>query len=125
MQPRGEISRNVLLNDVPGLADLQSNKLKVIRSGPAQMDATILTHMLDPTGRPVSYLLAGKNATAFSNGEIVAVNKSLLDKTINIELLKKGEVYPPILHFNAVTQQRTHTRAGNESSGYQKRHMGL
>lgn len=41
LQPREEISRNVLLNYVFEFADLQFNKLKVIRSSPAQMDATI------------------------------------------------------------------------------------
>jgi hypothetical protein len=52
----------VLLNDVLGFSDLQFNKLKVTASSPATMDVIILTHMLDPSGRLVSYLLAGKNA---------------------------------------------------------------
>lgn len=109
MQPRGEIARNVMLGDVLGFSDLQFNKLRVIASTPPMMEATILTHMFDPHGRPVSYLLTDNNAREFSNGEIVEVNKGLLDRTANIQLLKRGEAYP-LLYTSTPTANRKYIR---------------
>lgn len=93
-QPRGETARDYLLNNVLGFSGIKFNKLKVSASNPPEMDATILTSMIDPHGRPISYLLVGTKAQGFSSGEIMEVDVDTLEQTVNIQLLKKGEAYP-------------------------------
>lgn len=91
-QPEGIPAREVFLK-AAGFSNVQfSDKGVVTASVPEQVAATIFIGLLDPYGRPVSYLVAG-TSSAHKDSEVVQLSDELLAKTVNVHMLLTGAAY--------------------------------
>ncbi len=94
-QPYAPVARDALL-DLCGFAEVRTDRQDVVTAAePATRPAAILSGLVDPNGRPVAFLLAGGDEVAErpGDGEYVALDDALLDRTVNAALLRRGDAY--------------------------------
>jgi hypothetical protein len=111
-QPLGNEARDTFLTRLLGFTNIEySTDGKTVKScSPETMKATILTRAFDPHGRPISYLYVKQASKDLENkGQVIAVNIQTLDKSINMNLLKEGIVYP-LLYTSTPLLHRQHVR---------------
>ena len=93
-QVGGDDARDKLL-EILGFTDIEyaGGGLKVQSCNPTSIPAIILTQAADPFGRPISYILIGQEER-FEDNASVSVDNEILDKTVNMQMLKNGYAYP-------------------------------
>jgi hypothetical protein len=109
-QPKGDSARDFFLKTVgfTGIHYADDGKT-VTESSPDALPATILTKAFDPHGRPISYLFVGRASEELQDMEAVSADTKVIDKTINISLLREGLAYP-LLYTSAPLLHRQHIR---------------
>ena len=94
-QPLGIEARATLLKWL-GFNNVNFNETgSVVASQPPQLAVTIFVGLLDPYGRPVSYVLPGV-AAEYVDGSMVALDTVLLSRTANVMLLQTGAAYAAV-----------------------------
>jgi endonuclease YncB( thermonuclease family) len=93
-QPLGDKARDELL----GWMGFTKIKLKpgstlVESAEPACMPGTILSKKVELHGRPVAFVLLAEKAAGLSDGEIILLDRTLLEQTLNWRLLETGWAY--------------------------------
>lgn len=95
-QSLGPEARDALLARI-GFGDVQfaaPAPTRVVTSTPATVRALILTRMVEVNGRPVAYLLLEDPAGGLpADGSTVVLDQALLDRTLNVWLLRQGLAY--------------------------------
>jgi endonuclease YncB( thermonuclease family) len=91
-QPWGDVSRDRLLSWM-GFTNITFAGNQVKTAEPAQIAGAILTKAGEPNGRPVSYVVLGKDVKTLKNGSWMFVDEDLLEKTINYRMLQEGTAY--------------------------------
>ena len=112
-QPLGIEARDALLARI-GFSDVRfaaPGSTRVVASSPATVRALILTRMVEVNGRPVAYLLLDEEGGDLpANGTTVALDQALLDRTLNVWLLRQGLAYL-LLYSSNPPEQRARLRA--------------
>gem|GEM_PF-834201 len=91
-QPQGIAAREVFLKSAGFTTVTFDSSGTVVASHPVTIKATILVSLLDPYGRPVSYLLPGAQST-LPEGHLFVPDEKVLAATANIQMLKTGAAY--------------------------------
>jgi len=111
-QPLGTEARDALLARI-GFSVVQfaaPGSTRVVASTPATIRALILTKMVEANGRPVAYLLLDEEAGDLpASGATVALDQMLLDRTLNVWLLRQGLAYL-LLYSSNPPEQRARLR---------------
>lgn len=102
-QPRGGIARDYLLQNLLGFSSVTLSGETVTAAEPQTLEAGILTASADVHGRPISYLTLGGNP--FGSGHTGAISQSVLEASINYQLITSGMAYP-MLYSSAPVEQR-------------------
>ncbi|MCL1466707.1 thermonuclease family protein [Argonema galeatum] len=89
-QPLGKEARDRLLDWI-GFKSIEYKKNEVLDSKPNTILGAILTKAADANGRPISYVLLGKDG--FDDEKWVMVDEKLLEKTANFNMLSTGSAY--------------------------------
>lgn len=89
-QPLGKEARDRFL-DWLGFKSIEFKKNEVLDSEPNTIAGAILTKAADANGRPISYVLLGKDG--FDDEKWVMVDEKLLEKTANFNMLSTGSAY--------------------------------
>ncbi len=112
-QPLGTEARDALLARI-GFSDVRfaaPGSTRVVASTPAIVRALILTRMVEANGRPVAYLLLDEEGGDLpANGATVALDQALLDRTLNVWLLRQGLAYL-LLYSSNPPEQRARLRS--------------
>jgi endonuclease YncB( thermonuclease family) len=91
-QPDGVAARTVFLQ-LAGFGDVTFGEGGTVSAAaPESVPATIFVGLLDPYGRPVSYLLPGIH-NEHSDGVVVQLDDALLLQTVNLQMLAGGMAY--------------------------------
>jgi endonuclease YncB( thermonuclease family) len=91
-QPGGVAARTAFLR-LAGFSDVTFDEHgTVAASTPDAVPATIFVSLLDPYGRPVSYLLPGVSAE-HPDGGVMQLDDALLLQTVNLQMLAGGMAY--------------------------------
>ncbi len=121
-QPLGTEARDALLARI-GFSDVGfagQGSTRVVASTPATVRALILTKMVEVHGRPVVYVLLDEAAVELpEDGSTVVLDQPLLDRTLNVWLLRQGLAYL-LLYSSNPPEQRARLRefaAAARSSG--------
>lgn len=109
-QPMGDATRDAMLKRLgfKGITFGGKSGNVVITSKPERLAGIILTKAADANGRPISYVLTGKEVEGITLGEWNLVDKALLEQTVNAFLLEQGHAYytvytsTPVLHRHAL-----------------------
>jgi hypothetical protein len=117
----GAESRNEFLR-LLGYTEVKYKYDEVLSCSPETIPATILTKLVIPDGRVASYMMVGSHANDYADGTDVLMDTNVLDITINIELIKKGTVYP-LLYTSTPLVHRQHIR--NLSISIQQANFGV
>ncbi|HSW98341.1 MAG TPA: thermonuclease family protein [Candidatus Saccharimonadales bacterium] len=91
-QPQGVAAREVFLRAAGFSQVVFDAGGTVTASTPVTVPATIFIGLLDPYGRPVSYLLAGPTGE-FKDGAVTALTEDILARTVNTQMLTSGAAY--------------------------------
>ncbi len=73
-------------------------------SNPISVRTHILTRAIDPYGRPVAFVFAGKSPER--SGSDIFLDEGLMDTSLNSALLKEGWVYPAFYSARIVAGER-------------------
>lgn len=103
-QPQGVSARTTFLSDVGFRNVVFSTTGSVTASTPSQIPATIFVSLLDPYGRPVSYLIAGEEISQ-PEGTMGMLDDHTLDRTINTKMLTSGAAYVTVYSSTPPTQR--------------------
>lgn len=76
----------------------------VTSAEPKTIPATIFIGLLDPYGRPVSYLLLGVSSK-HHDGDMISPDSELLAVTVNLQLLTSGATYVTVYSSTPPAQQ--------------------
>lgn len=91
-QPLGDVARDALLKLVGfDHVDYGGSGNKVISSSPAEVAGCILTKGAEVHGRPIAYILIGRDHR--TDGSVINVDSKLLKQTLNYQLVEQGHVY--------------------------------
>jgi endonuclease YncB( thermonuclease family) len=93
-QPLGTQVRDDLLAWL-GFMDItfKTDEVTVANATPDTIRAAVLSQIAEANGRPVSYLLVGQDDDLPADGTWVLVDDDLLDRTVNVRLLREGLAY--------------------------------
>jgi endonuclease YncB( thermonuclease family) len=93
-QPLGAESRDALLK-LMGFSGIQyaNGGLQVSSSSPARVRGAILSTAAEANGRPVSYVLLERDAAGLKDGSSIAVDETILRRTMNYNMLENGMAY--------------------------------
>ncbi len=93
-QPLGDTSRDALLKQM-GFDKLgfKADNATVTAATPATVRGAVLSNAVEVNGRPISYVLLGKDANGFKDGALVKLTNALLQKTLNTKQLLSGMAY--------------------------------
>jgi len=117
-QALGADARNALLAQM-GFTNVKyasAGSTKVTSSTPAKVRGSILALAAEANGRPVSYVLLEKDS---AQGSSVRVDESLLQKTMNYQMLSSGIAYytvytsMPLAHRNIFRDVAAKARQAN------------
>ncbi len=103
-QPQGVSARTAFLNYV-GFSNVVFDAAgSVTASTPSQIPATNFVSLLDPYGRPVSYLIAGRTVSQ-KEGTMGTLDDQMLDQTVNMQMLLSGAAYVTIYSSTPAAQR--------------------
>ena len=91
-QPLGDEARDFLLKKM-GFAKIEFQGDRIQSANPDTVSGVILTQAADVNGRPISYVLIGKNAARLENGDWTQVEPELLRQTLNFLMMADGRAY--------------------------------
>jgi hypothetical protein len=93
-QPRGASARDELLKWM-GFDQIKfkAGSTLVEAAEPASVRGVILSKAVESHGRPVSWVLLEEQAAGLTNGSHVALDRQLLERTLNWRLLERGLAY--------------------------------
>jgi endonuclease YncB( thermonuclease family) len=103
-QPLGAPARDIFLKACGFHKVDMDSAGTAVASDPPTRPATILVGLLDPYGRPVSYLLAGAHSD-LAEGTLLAVGTDLLSQTVNVHMLATGAAYITLYNSTAPGQR--------------------
>jgi endonuclease YncB( thermonuclease family) len=91
-QPFGAESRDALMK-LLGFKKIQYSGKKVTSAKPEAIRGAILSTAVERNGRPVAYTLLEKDAADLTDGDSIALDNTLMAKTLNYKLLEQGAAY--------------------------------
>ena len=118
-QPLGAKSRDVLLQEM-GFKNVKLENRLVRASTPTEIRGLILSQAAEGNGRPISYVVVGQFASAFEDGSRVEITDSMLEKTLNVLMLKNGMAYYTV-YSSTPPNQRDYLKAVSAKARAAKR----
>lgn len=91
-QPLGDEARDFLLKKM-GFAKIKFQGDRVQSADPDTISGVILSQAADINGRPISYILLGRDAAQLENGDWTQVEPELLRQTLNYVMMAEGRAY--------------------------------
>lgn len=101
----GDKARDRLLAQM-GFKNIEFSGNRVKSSEPDSVPGVILSKAADANGRPVAYVLLAADAQNLNDEEEVKVNKNVLEKTLNVALLREGLAYYTVYTSTPLTHRR-------------------
>jgi len=109
-QPLGVESRDHLLErmgfDRATIAYAASQPTRVTAADPATVRGAILTKAAEVNGRPVSYVVVGRDADTLVDGTWTEVDAALLRRTLNFWSLDQGDAYYTVYSSTPLTHRQ-------------------
>ncbi len=91
-QPLGAKSRDVLLQEM-GFTNIKLENRIVRQSTPKEIRGVILSQAAEGNGRPIAYAIVGQFANVFEDGSRIEITDAILEKSLNVVMLKNGLAY--------------------------------